>query len=55
MEFSKRGAVLGFIGGATGGAVAGLTDFSFLKGTAVAIFTAVVVILLVNFVWERRS
>lgn len=55
MKFSKKGAVLGFVSGVTGGSVAGFTDYTFPVGVILAVLAAFIVALMVNIVWEWRS
>ena len=55
MEFSKRGALVGFISGAVGGILISFTDYSFPLEILLAISAAVVVALIVNFTWNLMS
>ena len=55
MKFSRRGAVLGFVGGASGGATTGLINRSFLLELAIATTTAIIVALLIGLIWRWRS
>jgi len=55
MKFDKRGAIIGAIAGASGGAAAIMSDLGFLGNTAAAIVTGVVVAIVLSVVLRKHE